>query len=77
MLYNHEYTQIKLSASIEQFLLHIMGSPIFVFKIQQISTIMEYCDTFIREKHIDYIIKVGNEKDTLTAVVLVVFAVTA
>lgn len=54
-----------------------MGSPIFVFKIQQISTIMEYCDTFIREKHIDYIIKVGNEKDTLTAVVLVVFAVTA
>ena len=54
-----------------------MGSPIFVITIQQISTIMEYCDTFIREKHIDYIIKVGNEKDTLTAVVLVVFAVTA
>ena len=77
MLYNHEYTQIRLSASIEQFLLRIMGSPIFVIEIQLISTIMEYCDTFIREKHIDYIIKVGNEKDTLTAVVFTVFAVTA
>ena len=54
-----------------------MGSPKLAIKIQQISTIMEYCDTFIREKHIDYIIKVGNEKDTLTAVVFAVLAVTA
>ena len=77
MLYNHKDTKITLSASIEQFLFRIMGSPKLAFKIQQISTIMEYCDTFIREKHIDYIIKVGNEKDTLTAVVFAVLAVTA
>lgn len=31
---------------------------------------MEYCDTFVRENHIKYIIDVGNEKDTLTAVLL-------
>ena len=31
---------------------------------------MEFCDTFIREKHIKYIVDVGNEKDTLAAVVL-------
>lgn len=29
---------------------------------------MEFCDTFIREKHIKYIVDVGNEKDTLAAV---------
>ena len=31
---------------------------------------MEFCATFIREKHIKYIVDVGNEKDTLAAVVL-------
>ena len=31
---------------------------------------MEFCDTFIREKHIKYIVDVGNEKDTLAAVLL-------
>lgn len=54
-----------------------MGSPEFESKVQTISTIMEYCDTFIREKHIDYIVQVGNEKDTLTAVVSAIFVVTA
>lgn len=54
-----------------------MGSPKFVIMVSEISTIMEYCDTFIREKHIEYIIKVGNEKDTLTAVVSAFFVVTA
>ena len=29
---------------------------------------MEYCNTFIREKHIEYIKKVGNDKDSLAAV---------
>lgn len=29
---------------------------------------MEYCNTFIREKHIEYIKEVGNDKDSLAAV---------
>lgn len=29
---------------------------------------MEFCDTFIREKHIQYIVDVGNERDALAAV---------
>ena len=31
---------------------------------------MEHYDTFFRDKHIQYIIDVGNEKDTLTAVMM-------
>ena len=32
------------------------------------TTKMEYCDTFVREKHIEYIIEVGNDKTSLAAV---------
>ena len=77
MLNPYKKIKIILSASIEQFLLQFMGSPKFVITVSDISTIMEYSDTFIREKHIEYIIKVGNEKDTLTAVVSAFIVVTA
>lgn len=33
---------------------------------------MEYCDTFIRDQHIKYIVEVGNDKDSLAAVGLVI-----
>ena len=29
---------------------------------------MDICDTFVREKHIQYVLDVGNETDTLAAV---------
>lgn len=31
---------------------------------------MESCDTFLYEKHIQYVLDVGNEKDTLAAVAM-------
>ena len=34
------------------------------------STTMESCDTFLYEKHIQYVLDVGSEKDTLAAVTM-------
>lgn len=38
----------------------------------QINMNMEYCNTFIRDQHIKYIVEVGNDKDSLAAVRLVI-----
>lgn len=47
-----------------------VGSHPFANVLVALSTTMESCDTFLYDKHIQYVVDVGNEKDTLAAVPL-------
>ena len=44
------------------------GSHRFNNVLIPLYTTMESCDTFLYDKHIQYVLDVGNEKDTLAAV---------
>lgn len=45
-----------------------VGSHLFTSVLVALSITMESCDTFLYDKHIQYVVDVGNEKDTLAAV---------
>ena len=61
------HTEYKIKQELGSQLFYIVS---FCDGFLVLDFIMEHYDTFFRDKHIQYIIDVGNEKDTLTAVMM-------